>query len=78
MQALFGIASSIGTIGAELTSLKKRNDRYNKERDAVRAEVDLVRSEFQEKHRVDLEAACAASRSKVVEEYKASECYHNM
>ena len=64
----------VGLLGSELTSLRQRNDRFLKERDAARDETAKVRSELTRKFRADLEAARLAA----VEEYKASEDYRNM
>ena len=68
----------VNIVGAELSSLEKRNNCYIKERDVTRAKVDLVRSELQAKHCVELEAAYTATRSKPVEEYKASKDFRSM
>ena len=67
----------VGLLGSELTSLRQRNDRFLKERDAARDETVKTRSELTElarKFQADLEAARLAA----VEEYKASEDYRNM
>ena len=64
----------VGLLGSELTSLRQRNDRFLKERDAARDETAKVRSELTRKFREDLEAARLAA----VEEYKASDDYRDM
>ena len=64
----------VGLLGSELTSLRQRNDRFLKERNAAMDETVKIRSELTRKFQADLEAARLAA----VEEYKASEDYRNM
>lgn len=53
--------SLANTVGAELNSLRKRNNRLLKTRDAARAVVEKVKSKLGAKHHANLEAACNAA-----------------
>ena len=66
--------SLVGTVGAELNSVRSRNDRYLKEQDAARAVVEKIRSDLEVKYQANLLSA----RASAVEEHKASEEYRSM